>query len=145
MVDEIITDPDEMSEEELAQRLSQLVGTVPTPEEKHNVHAFLTKVVTSDDTTKLGYLKEEEIGLPKLPLRTYKEIALFCKEVANMEYFSDYFEKKAEILTSTSLSRDAKLLNLAVIQKKEIADVTKRRKPNKGWFAPKNKTETDLT
>lgn len=127
-----------LSEEELAERLSQLIGTAPLPEEKQNIHTFLTKVVTSDDTTKLGYLKEEEIGTPILPLRTYKELALFCNEVADMDYYGDYLLKKGEILTSTSLSKDAKLLSLAVLQKKEIADVTKKqRKQNRGWFKPK--------
>ena len=77
--------------------------------------------------------------MPILPVRTYKELALFCSEVANMNYFSDYFLKKAEIATSTSLSKDAKLLSLAVMQRKEIADVTAApKKENKGWFKPKS-------
>jgi len=137
----------EMSEEELAERLSQLVGSTPMPEEKQNLHTFLTKVVTTPDTTKLGYLKEEEIGLPVLPIRTFKDLELFCNEVANMDYFGEYFKKKGEILTSTSLSRDAKLLSLAVMQRKELIakDASFPKKENKGWFKKREDNKTDLS
>jgi len=133
-----------LDEEEVAQRLAQLVGTAALPEEKYNVHTFLAKVAGSEDTTKLGFLTEEEIGLPKLPQRTYKELALFCSDVANMGYFGNYFAKKAEILTSTSLSRTGFLTKLAVLQRREIGDVTKKPKKNKGWFAPKEPKEPEM-
>ncbi len=126
-----------MSEEELEDYIRSIAGSVPQPDEKHNVHTFLHNVATAQDTTKLGNLKEEEVGMPKLPLRTYKELALFSTEVANMPYFGEYFLKKSEILTSTSLSKDAKLVTLAVITRKEMADTTKRRTINKGWFGKK--------
>ena len=136
---------DEISDEELAQKISQLVGTTPIPEEKINVHTFLHNVATAEDTTKLGYLVVDkdvnELGTPRFPMRTLKELELYCNDVANMGYYADYFKKKAEILTSTSLSRDAKLLSLAVLQKREIADTTKKMKVNKSWFKRKEKGE----
>ena len=130
-----------MSEEELEDYIRSIAGSVPQPDEKHNVHTFLHNVAVAQDTTKIGNLKEEEVGMPKLPLRTYKELALFSTEVANMPYFGDYFIKKAEIMTATSLSKDAKLISLAVITRKEMADVTKRRTINKGWFKTKEVRE----
>jgi hypothetical protein len=138
--EEIVQPSPQLSEDELAERLAHLVGTTPTAEEKQNVHAFLHNVAVAADTTKTGYLKEEELGMPVLPVRTYKELALFCEDVADMSYFSDYFRRKAEIATSTSLSKDAKLLTLAVLQKREVADITPKepRKENKGWFRPKS-------
>ncbi len=129
----------EMSAEEIEKQISDLVGTAPVADEKQNVHSFLFNVARADDTTKLGNLKEEEVGLPKLPVRTYKELALFCKDVGNMGYFHDYFMAKSEIMTSTSLSKDAKLIDLAVMNRKEIADVTKPKVENTGWFKKKNK------
>ena len=132
----------QMSEDEIAERLASLVGTTPTAEDKQNVHTFLHNVAVAEDTTKTGNVNEEELGKPILPIRTYKELALFCREVANMDYFSEYFQKKSEIITSTSLSKEAKLINLAVMQKRQIEDVTKPRgKPNKGWFTKKEKPE----
>ena len=133
------TQPEEMSVEEIEKQISQIVGTAPVADEKQNVHSFLFNVARASDTTKLGYLSIEEVGLPKLPIRTYKELALFCKDVGNMDYFNNYFLAKAEIMTSTSLSKDAKLISLAVMHRKEIADVTKPRVENKGWFRRKKK------
>ena len=55
-------------------------------------------------------------------------------------YFKNYFESEAEITTKTSLSRNAKLLSLAVLQKKEISDVSKQpRKESSSWFKKKNR------
>lgn len=132
-----------MSDEELTQKVSQLLGATPVPDEKLNVHTFLHNVATAEDTTKLGYLivnkDVNELGVPRFPLRTLKELELYCIDIANMDYYASYFKKKAEILTATSLSRDAKLLTLAVLQKREIADTTKNLKVNKSWFKKKEK------
>lgn len=112
------------------------------PETKHSVHAFLHNVATADDTTKLGFLKEEEIGMPRHPIRTYKLMGMFAEKVMGNNFLKEYFNAKSEIVTSTSLSREAKLLTLAVIQKREIADVTKQpRKANAGWFGSKKRKE----
>jgi len=119
-------------------------GQAPIGEERHNVHTFLFNVATAKDTTKLGFLNDEEIGKPKLPQRTLKELALFCKEIMNQKEFGEFFEKEAEILTSTSLSKNAKLLTSAILQKKEVADVTEQRKENKGWFKPKKNTGMNI-
>ncbi len=131
----------ELSQGEIDAKIDALLGTAPTPEEKLNVHTFLHNVATTDDTTKLGYLREEEVGLPKLPLRTYKELALFCKEVLGIDTFAEYFLKKGEILTATSLSREAKLLNLAVTTNRQLTEVPfeKPKKVNTGWFKPRRK------
>ena len=109
----------------------------PLPEEKHNVHSFLHKVATSDDTTKVGNLTSDELGMPRLTLRTYKDLSLISTEIMGNEFLGNYYAKQAEILTSTSLSKDAKLISLAVLQKRQIEDVTKPKKENKGWFKKK--------
>jgi len=131
---------EEMSTEEAEEYLKTL-GVAPVPDEKHSVFSFLHKVAIADDTTKLGNLKEEEVGFPKLPLRTLKELALFCREIADMDYFSDYFDKKAEILTSTSLSKEALLLKLAVVTRREQSNILAAPKENKGWFKKKTPRE----
>jgi hypothetical protein len=66
----------EVSESE-KEKLNEYYGYgAPLPEEKHNVHSFLYKVVTEKETTKLGNLDGEEVGKPRLTLRTYKDLAL---------------------------------------------------------------------
>ena len=127
-----------MSEEEISE--SEAANLVrKNTQARQTVPAFFSDVVYSDDTTKMGNLDVEELGNPKLPLRTYKELELFSSDVAGEENWKDYFQKMSEIQTSTSLSKDAILLRLVVTQKKELADVTpKSKKVNKGWFKKKN-------
>jgi len=125
----------EITEEEAQELIRQF------NEAKQNVHSFFTNVVKTKDTTKTGNLTSDELGLSKHPVRTYKELALFCKEVAGDETFASYFDKLAEIQTSTSLSKDALLLKLSVTSKRELADVTPKKKKNSGWFKKKNESE----
>ena len=107
-------------------------------EGKQNVHSFFTNIIKSNDTTKTGYLNQDELGTPKLPVRTFKELSLFAKDIYGDEGWHDYFNKMAEIQTATSLSKDGILLKLSVTQKKELADVSpKTQKQNKGWFKKK--------
>jgi len=104
-------------------------------EQKQNQHTFLTKVIQSKDTTKTGNLTQEELGSPRVPLRTFKQLELFCRDIYCDEDWANYYQQLAEIHTSSSLSKDAKLLNLSVTSKKELADMTpKEKKENKGWF-----------
>lgn len=132
---------EEMTLEQAEQLLGENFGNMtPVPEEKYNVHTFLTNIATSKDTTKTGFLSDEEVGIAKLPQRTCKELALYCRDVANMEEYAQYFEKKSEILTSTSLSKEGFLTQLAVIMRKESTNLLKASgKENKGWFKKKSK------
>ena len=130
MTDEQLTP----EEQQLLEEAMKSYGA-PQPEEKHNVHTFLNKVAISPDTTKTGYLSSEEIGFTPYSLRTYKKLALVSEKLCNDDIWAEYFKANGEILTATSLSKDAKLINLAVIQRRELADVTSQpRKENKGWF-----------
>lgn len=134
MSDEELT-PEEMDE------LKRYFGSgsgAPHPEEKYSVHKFLSDVSTSDDTTKTGNLTEPELGIPINPVRTNKDLALISRDILNNDFFVNHFLAESEITTSTSLSKDAKLLSLAVTSTRQVADVTKRHKPNKGWFKKKN-------
>lgn len=113
----------------------------PVPDEKHNIHTFLNTVSKSKDTTKTGFLSDIELGVTPYSERTYKNIELISRDLCVDDMWADFYKNKAEILTATSLSRNAKLLNLAVLQKKELADVTEdiNKKKNSGWFRPKDK------
>lgn len=114
-------------------------------EGKQNIHTFLTNVIKAPDTTKTGNLTQDELGYPKIPVRTYKELALFCDDIGvTNSGWGSYFGKMSEIQTSTSLSKNAILLTLAATIRKELADMSpekKESKPNSGWFK-KDKGET---
>ena len=116
---------------------------VPTPPPQFNVHTFLHKVLTTEDTTKVGFLSEEELGTPSLNIRGLKEMERVSKFICQNELLSEWFRKSAEDILATSLSRHAKLLTTGITQKRTIEDETKIIKPNKGWFKPKNKQEEE--
>lgn len=127
-----------MAEEELSEKQAEdLLRALK--EDKVNVASFFKDVVESDDTTKTGNLLLEELGMPKIPVRTMKELELFSGDIFGQSIWKEYFRKLAEIALSTSLSKDAILLKLLVTQKKELADVTpKGKKKNRGWYKKKN-------
>lgn len=102
----------------------------------HSAHSFLQNVASTDNTTKLGNLSQEELGEPNLPLRVYKELEIFCKDIGKDGKLANYFSNMAEVATSTSLSKKGFLDNLAVTKKqtKQLADVSPPKKENKGWF-----------
>lgn len=136
-MDEEIT---EITEEEAKKIAAQLQGAAPIPEQEKGTHAFLKHIASAKSTTRTGFLTEEELGLPKLPERTLKELALFCQDVASEKEIGEYFEKKAEILTATSLSKEGFLAKLAVITRRETSNILRTpAKKNKGWFGKKKK------
>ena len=141
-MDEEISDEqmnEAMSEEAMADELAKLIGTTPKADTKDNVHTFLMQVASSRDTTKTGFLTSEELGVMPFTERATKELALISSDIVENPFFAAYFEKEAEILTSTSLSRDAKLLELSVVTKKEFSGATQKKvmKENRGWFRKK--------
>ena len=141
-----------MSDEELTEQdreeLKNLLGYgSSTPSANHNVHTFLHNVATAKDTTKLGYLREEEIGMLENPVRSFQFLGLFADKIMKKEGLKDFFKSRSEIGTATSLSRSGFLTKLAVVQRRELSDVTpKEMKKNKGWFKKDtNKTEQETT
>ena len=110
----------------------------PVPDERHNTHTFLAKVLKTDDTTKVGNLTEEELGMAKHPVRAFKEFALISEKICEDSLMTEYFNKEAENVLASSLSRNGKLIGLAVIQKRIVEDETKPKKVNIGWFSRKN-------
>lgn len=129
-----------LEEQEQLEELMKSYGS-PTPEEKHTVHSFLHKVATSKDTLKTGNLDKEEVGAVRLPVRSVKEFELMSRELCKDKIMSNYFKEEAEIITASSLSKDAKLISLAVVTRKELSDGRGVKKENKGWFKQKETKE----
>lgn len=117
--------------------------SAPMPEEKHNVHTFLFRVATADDTTKVGFLTKEELGNALHTVRTYKDVGHIANHIVGSPFLAAYFNGKSEIVTSTSLSREGFLPKLAVTQTRNVADITKIKKQNSGWFKKEKKDEDE--
>lgn len=116
----------------------------PNQEDKHNTHTFLLRVATSDDTTKTGFITETELGAPSHSLRNVKDYALITDKIMGNDYFSSYFKQESENITATSLSREGFLVKQATTTTKQLADITKPKKENKGWFKKKEDNEDKL-
>lgn len=129
----------EISDEEAILKIaSAMKDSGISVDEKQNVHTFLFKIASSDDTTKTANLRDDkdinELGVAIYTVRGAKEMELIASEIMGNKFFADYFKKQAEITNATSLSRDGFLVRQGTTQTKQVADVTKRRKINKGWF-----------
>lgn len=147
MVDEVSQQDlaSDISDEEALMKIAQAMkDNAPSPEEKQNVHTFLLNVVTTKDTTKVGNLRDDkelnELGVPGYNVRGAKEMARISYQIMDNEYFSNYFREEAEDTLATSLSREGFLVKQATVQTKQVADITKRRKINKGWFKKTEET-----
>jgi hypothetical protein len=121
--------------------VEQVNAVIPQGEEKHNVHKFLSEISRSKDTTKTGNIGKEELGTTPYAERTYKRLQLDSNILVNDDIWADYFAKSAEVVTSTSLSKDGFLAKLAIMQRRDLADVSPEQKENKGWFKSKDKKE----
>jgi len=135
----------EISDEEAILRLaSAMKENAPTPEDKQSVHSFLFNVVIAPKTTKVGNLRDDkeinELGIPPHTVRGCFDMARISRHIMGNDYFEEWFICEAEDVLSTSLSREGFLVKQATTQTKQVADVTRRKKVNKGWFSKKEET-----
>ena len=137
----------EMSDEQAIMEIAKAMGkNAPTLEDKQSVHAFLHNVAVADKSTKVGNLRDDkdmnELGSPIHDVRGSLRMVRISDKIMNNEFFKEYFEAEAEDILATSLSRDGFLVRQATTSTKQVADVTKRRKINKGWFGAKKVEES---
>ena len=128
-------------EEAILKIAAAMKDNAPSSEDKQSVHAFLHNVATAEKTTKVGNLRDDkeinELGLPSHNVRGSLEMARISDKIMENPFFKEWFESEAEDTLATSLSREGFLVRQATTVTKNIADVTRRRKINKGWFGSK--------
>ena len=129
---------------EAQEELYKVLEAYGSPEavQKHNLHTFLNEVLKTKDSTKVANLTDEELGTLKYSVRTLKEFQLISEIIIENPVFAAFFASEAEnVGLAPSLSRNGRLITLAVTQKRTLADETKVRKPSSSWFKPKAKQE----
>lgn len=129
----------EISDEEAIMKIAAAMkDNAPVQEDKHSVHTFLFNVATADDTRKTGNLRDDkeisELGVPRHNVRGSLEMARISNLIMDNKFFEDWFKQEAEETLATSLSREGFLVKQATTSTKQVADITRRRKINKGWF-----------
>ena len=130
-----MVDEDGITEEEM-QLLKEMWYGYPQEEEKQNIFSFFKRVISMKDNSKTANLDKDELGIVRIPVRTCQEIELFCDKVGS-KGLASYFEDRAQIILSTSLSKEGFLDNLAVTQKREIDRKKRKMLSNSGWFKKK--------
>lgn len=137
----------EMSDDEAIMKIAQAMkDNSSNSDDRHNVHTFLNNVVLAKDSRKIANLREDkelsELGYPDANVRACFDLARISDKIMGNDTFKEYFEAKAENTLATSLSREGFLVRQGTTQTKQVADITKRRSVNKGWFGSKKVNET---
>ncbi len=125
---------DDVQEDQFAnqQELAEAYGS-PEQEEKYNQHTFLSKAVNADDTVRLTYLDEWELGRPMFSVRfllDMEDIAKYyldqmASDLSNedkiiLNNVADYFRKKIDNITSSGMSKEGFTMNLNVTKKMDV-------------------------
>ena len=134
---------EEVSNEELAKLEEELkkledkdtgYGS-PSASQKDNLFKFFRHILITKDTTRIGNLTAQELGISNLSIRGWKRIAHYAK-AENLEIIEDYFNEEAEIMTSTSMSKKGFWSQLFVTQIKAEKKI-KETKEKKSLFGKK--------
>jgi hypothetical protein len=102
-------------------------GSSPKLQEQNSVVGFFNKIFKSKDTSKAGNLNEQEL----LAIRTLQNTADYANEMGLKEV-SKFILLFAERTLSTSLSRDAALINAIITSKKQLSTESKVGEAAKG-------------
>lgn len=135
-----------MSDEEALRRITlAMKENAPSQDDKNNMHTFLLNVVQAEDidkVAKVGNLRDDkdinELGVPIWNVRGALDMGMISDKLMDNNFFKELFETQAKNTLITSLSRDGFLAKLAVTTTKNVADITRRRKTNKGMFGRKS-------
>lgn len=109
--------------------------------EEKGIDNFFLEIIRADNNLKIGNLEKTEIGLPKVPIRTLLELSDDCDMIPSMSSFAEDFKKQAQDMVNTSLSKEGFLIRARITQKKELLDVTKKKKRRVGLFGKKEVEE----
>lgn len=110
----------QMSEEELEEYLkSQQEGYgSPSPAYKDNIFKFFREILKKKDPTRVGNLKDDELGNMRLSVRDYLDLGAYAR-AEGLGDVADYLDNKAFISAGTSMSRKGFLAQLFVTQIKK--------------------------
>lgn len=117
MDEEYEEDLEEEKEEEAADRQKEYYDAMPTPKEKEDLYSLFKWIIARQDSSKIGFLRKEELGMLNLSVRDCQKIHLLGN-VFNHKGFANFFKAQGEIILATSLSRDAHLIDLFVTTQK---------------------------
>ncbi len=111
---------DAIEDDELMREELDDSGFTPTPETDMSPVAFLQRNLDKDDKISTSNLTDQELGRPVLSVRFWRQYASVFDGTTlyDMPLVYLHMLKKAKINEATSLSREAKALELAISNKR---------------------------
>lgn len=106
-------------EQELMEVLGH--GSYPQPKEPAGLIGFFKKILTIGDSTKVGNVDEQELNA----IRIKQEAALYAKTMG-YDKVGEYMASEAEVILSSSNSKDGFLIKQVNTQKKQFESQTKQ-------------------
>jgi len=111
----------------------------PEPPRKDSIVNFFRELITTKDSTKIGNLNENELGVTKLGVRHLLNLGNYA-EVEGLDMVADYFRDQAEVVSASSMSRKGFLVQASVTQIKKEQKIEKPKEKKK-WFQKKIEEE----
>jgi len=133
---------DNLSDDEIKELMEGDYGYPKAPE-KDNLYKFFREVLKSQKSHKVANFSEAEMGVMKLPVRGYMEIAAYAR-AEGLSEVAKYLDEKAEILAATSMGRKGFWAQLLVTQIKKEQKVPIGLPQKKNWLG-KPKVEAGTT
>jgi len=110
---------------------------------REDQYTWFWKIVKLQDSTKVANVEDREIGQAPLTIRGIKRVALVAEQLGNNK-LAEYFNKEAEIILATSMSRKGWLVEQSISQKKSTTRARVRQGGGDGWkIYQKKKTNND--
>lgn len=106
---------DELTPEEEQELMEYVGGGYPKKSEREGIFAFLNKVLSTKDTSKVSNLDDQEV----FSVRIQQNIADFASEMG-LPVVSDFIKRRAEITLATADSKRGFLIDRAITQKREM-------------------------
>ena len=118
------TEAEDQAEEQAAEQQEYYEDTTPPPHvDKDDLYTLFWKTIGVKDSSKVGYLTGEELGMLPISVRDCQRIAVLADELGHPG-FANYFKWQAQIILKTSASRGGWFTELFVSHK---ATRTKRK------------------
>jgi len=108
----------------------------PSASQKDSLFKFFRSILTMEDTTRVGNLTAQELGISNLSVRGWKRIGHYA-EAEGLGLVAEYFNKEAGIITETSMAKKGFFLQTVVTQIKAEKKLKDKSLEKKGFFSKK--------
>jgi hypothetical protein len=137
MVGEYPEYPD--TDEEIENQQEVYSDLAPSIVKKDDLWSLFKWVIARKDSSKVGNLGKDELGLLDIPVRECQRIALLGETLGHPG-FAEFFRFTGEITLSTSVSKDGFMIDRFVTEKKQrtkesrVTPLPAPPQPKKGFF-----------